>query len=193
MAHAWEDIENAIQRAVAQATGLASDSVIWKYQNFNQPDFDYATVDLGDLITIGQDFVKYSTDLTRPNGQEIKQRVVGLREVSLEIEVFTADRLGNESAKPILERARTALRLPSIKHALNVAGLSPFDLGAVHSLPYIPSVNFRGRAVCSIRCNVITPEVVEYCGYISRVRGTATWYTASGVTGGQAIFDSANG
>jgi hypothetical protein len=202
MAHVnqWEDIENYIQAAIAAATGYAIDQVIWKHQNYNAPETDYAVIELGDVIALGQDFVRYSTNLSRPAGQEIKQSILGTREVPLEIEVFSSSVIGNTSARSVLEKARTALRLPTIKYGLRKGGIAPFDLGTVNFIPHISNTGFRGRAVCSIRCYVVMPEVVEYCGYISRVRGTYRyWVGASGYSGGvsgytgtAAIFDTNN-
>lgn len=188
----WEDIENYIQGAMVKATGFTAEKVVWKYQNRNAPAMNYATIDLTSVITIGEDRVRYSQDLTRPNGQEIKQTITGQREVSLDLEIFSSTVTGSNSARALMEKTRTSLRLPAIKYSLRRGGIAPFDLGTVGYINDIPTVNFRGRAVCSIRCYVQMPEIVEYCGYIARVRGNLTAFSASGVTGGARIFDTNN-
>lgn len=196
----WEDIENYIHAAIVLATGYDSDQVIWKHQNYNAPEVDYATIALGDVIPIAQDFTTYETNLSRPAGQEIKQSVVGVREVPLELEAFSSSTLGNASARAVLEKARTGLRLPSVKYSLRKGGIAPFDLGSVAFIPEIRNTGFRGRAICTIRCYVVMPEVVEYCGYINRVVGTFRYwgvsgYNNSGVSGFSGytgIFDTSN-
>lgn len=204
MGHKWEEIENDIQAAMVLALGFPSDQVVWKHQNYNAPEMDYAAIALGDIIQVGQDIMTTSTNLSRPAGQEIKQKVFGLREVSLEVEVFASDAMGSSSARAVLEKAKTALRLPSIRYGLRRGGIAPFDPGPVNFIPDIYRAGFRGRAVCSIRCYVVMPEVVEYVGYISRVRGTMRYWTfasgysggvsgvASGYSGLTAIFDTNN-
>jgi hypothetical protein len=193
MPNDWQDIEDAVHDAIARASGLPPEQVVWKYQNRNSPELDFATIDLTNIVQVGEDRVRYTQDLTRPVGQEIKQKISGIRDVSLDLEVFTSNPRGNDSARAIMERTRSALRIPSIKYALRSTGIAPFDIGTVQYLYDIPSVSFRGRAVCSIRCYVSMPEVVEYCGYIERVRGfilTGPAFTGlSGITG---IFDTDN-
>lgn len=192
MANQWQDIEDAIHGAMVKATGYSATQVIWKYQNRNIPTGDYATINLGDVIQVGSDLVRYTQDLTRPNGQEIKQSITGLRRVSLDLEIFSDSPIGNTCARAIMEKARSSLRLPSIKYGLRNGGIAPFDLGTVGYIYDIPTVNFRGRAVCSIGCYITMPEVVEYCGYIARVRGNLTAFTSTGVTGAARIFDTDN-
>jgi hypothetical protein len=200
MGHRWEDIENYIHSALVLATGFGTDQVIWKHQNYNAPETNYATISLGDVISIGQDITVSTTNTSRPQGQEIEQSVFGFREVPLEIEVFSDAVTGSSGARAVLERARTSLRLPSIKYGLRKGGIAPFDIGTVGFIPEIYNAGFRGRAVCTVRCYVVMPRVVEYCGYISRIRGTITyWTTASGYSGGAsgstgyaAIFDTNN-
>jgi hypothetical protein len=191
MSITWEDIEDRIHEAVVRATGFADDRVVWKWQDADAPALDYATVDLGVPVAVGEDRIRYQTDLTRPQGQEVKQTIRGTREVALELEVFCSAPRGNNSAKAVMARTQMALRIPSIKHLLRLGGLSVFDLGVPGYVNDIPTVNFRGRATCSMRCYVVLPEVVEYCGYIARVRGTVRAQPAwTGVSGIARTFDT---
>lgn len=168
----WVDVENALQFAVARASGYTTDRVFWSYQNVNEPELDHIKIHLGGEKVVGIDRLHITQDLARPNGQEIKQEVQGVREVPFEIECFTADTLGDLAARRVLELTRTKLRLPDVRSRLRKAGVAPFDLGDVSYVPDIPSADFRGRAVCTVRCYVPVSDCIEYVGYIARVRGT---------------------
>lgn len=166
----WEDIENAAQKAVALASGYATDQVIWSYQNFNAPTLDYIVLTFGGDIQVGQDWIRITQDLTRTN-EEIKLDVNGVRETSLTVEVFTTDVYGNGAARRIAEQVRTKMLLDGIRHGMRKAGLTPFDSGPVQWVPDIPTANFRGRAVVDLRCYTPVQNCYEYVGYIARVRG----------------------
>ncbi len=182
----WVDIQDAMHAAIVRASGYPAASVVWAYQNVGERDLPYVKITFGGESALGVDRIESSTDLSRPNGQEIKQEVKGVREVPFDIEVFTQPTLGDEAARRVAERIRTRLRLDSIRDPLGRAGVTPFDPGPVGYVPDIPSANFRGRATCTIRCYVPVMDCLEYVGYIARVRGTifpVGWTGANGETG----------
>lgn len=166
----WTDIEDAVHRAICLASGYGSDQVIWSFQDRNAPELDYVVLTLGGEMQVGRDWTYIEQDLTRPAGQEIRINVSGVREVSLQVEVFTSDVYGDDAARRIAEVIRSRLRLDSVRHGLNKAGVSPFDSDPVQWLPDIPTARFRGRAVLNVRCYVPS-NVFEDVGYIARVRG----------------------
>lgn len=170
----WEDIENAMQSAIVKASRFDARNVLWSYQDSNQPADDYIVIRFGGETTIGIDRIATEQDLTRPNGQEMKQSVRGVREVPLEIEVFTTDTTGSDSARRVASLITSRLRLDSVRAPLQKAGISPFDPGPVKYIPDIPSVKFRGRAIVTVRCYVPVIDCDEYTGYIARVRGITT-------------------
>lgn len=168
----WEDVENAMQSAISRASGYAADRVFWSYQNVNEPRLDHITITFGGEMVIGIDRIRNSQDLTRPNGQEMKQEIEGVREVPFELSCFTSATSGDAAARRIVELTRTRLRLSDIRVPLKRAGITPFDPGPVHYIPDIPNTTFRGRATCTIRCYVPVTDCAEYTGYIARIRGT---------------------
>jgi hypothetical protein len=188
----WEDIESAMTDAVVTASGYPSGQVLWSYQNVTEPQLDFIVIHFGGERTLGVDRVCISTDLGRPNGQEIKQEIRGVREVPFTFTVYTSDRTGEAAARRVAEKIRTKLRLPSIRYSLRAVGLSPFDPGPVQYVPDVPSTDFRGRAICTVRCYIPVLDCIEYTGYIARVVGTFVALGAgplypSGYTG---TFDS---
>jgi len=182
----WADIEDATHKAICLASGYGSDQVIWSFQNKNAPTLDYIVLTFGGEIAVGQDWVRITQDLNRPAGQEIKLDIRGVREVPLQIEVFTSDVYGNDAARRVAEMVRTKLRLDGVRHGLRKAGLSPFDSDAVQWVPDIPTARFRGRAMTTVRCYVPVMDCYEYVGYIARVSGRIypTGYAAVSGTSG---------
>lgn len=168
---AWEDIEDAMHAAIVKASRLPAGQVAWSYQNVDEPQLDHITILFGGAIPLGIDRVHTSTDLTRPNGQEILQEVRGVREVPFTLTCFTSAVTGSTAAQRLAELTKTRLRLPDIRYPLRKVGLSPFDPGIVNYVPDIPSTKFRGRAVCTIRCYVPVADCNEYTSYIARVKG----------------------
>lgn len=191
----WVDVENAMQSVIKLTSGLGDESVTWGYQNKNEPELDHVVIQFGGAQAIGIDRILNSQDLSRPNGQEMMQQVIGVREVPFEFQCYTADVTGDDAAHRMAERIRTGFRLESVKATLRRVSLTVFDNSSpVNYLPYVPSASFRGRAVCTVRCYVPVMDCIEYVGYIARVRGTiypVGWQGISGASG--FTFDSNNG
>ncbi len=182
----WQDIEEAMQLAIVQASGYGKDSVVWSYQNKGERTMPYVRIHFGGETAIGMDWERLSTDLSRPRGQEIRQAIHGVREVPLTIEVFTAPVLGDQAARRVCERIRTKLWLESIRTRLRKAKVVPFDSTGVEYAPDIPSANFRGRALCTLRCYVPVQDCEEYVGYIANVNVGVfprNWTGLSGASG----------
>ena len=190
MAFRWEDIEDAIQRVVVRSSGLDADKVTWEYQSLNEPNNDHVTLNFGAMRAIGIDIVRSDEDLFRPNGQEIGQSIKGIREMTLEIECFSSATNSETAAKYIAELIRTNLRLETNIIELRKVKVAIFDTqGTINWIPDIPSVRFRGRAILSVRCYLPAPAVIEYVGYISRVRGTAIVSALNGPSGATGSFN----
>jgi hypothetical protein len=185
----WVDVQDAMHASIVQASGYPKDSVVWSYQNVGERDMPYVRIHFGgETMVDGLDWIKRTTDLTRPRGQEIKQEVQGVREVPLMFEVFTSETLGDTAARRVAERIRAKMLLESIRDRLARANVVAFGSSGVEYLPTIYGANFRGRAVCTLRCYVPVMDCYEYVGYIARVRGTVR--ATDGVTTYTRTFDS---
>lgn len=189
----WEDVEYAVQRAIVRASGYATEQVVWAFQDMDEPTLDHISLSLGGEMAVGIDRLHISENLSRPNGQEIRQEVQGTREVPLTVEVFTSSVIGELAARRVAELIRARLRLPDVRSIFRRAGVSPFDPGPVDWIPDIPNASFRGRARMIIRCYVPVMGADEYVGYIARVRGTIFPRGYVGPSGASGIaFDSAD-
>lgn len=170
-------IEDAIWEAVYVAAELPGDHVRWKYKNTNQPPDPYIDLGIGSSFNPGQDGLKATTDLTRPRGKEIELRVVGVRQIVLQMEAWTtptsSDAEEGEDAIALLEQVKTAMILPGFKERLRRVGAAVLDRSdPVNFVPSIVRANFRGRATFDCRVSVPPIPVREFVGYIERVSGT---------------------
>lgn len=193
----WTITADAVQAAIARAAQLATDRVVWKYQNVDAPAYDYVALGFGSLLSIGIDYLTLTYDASRAPGQEYEQRVNGNREVSLEVECYTSQTTPQSSPFPdkglndsmaVAERIRASLLLPTVRAKMASVGVSPFDPGPVRNLPTIASAGFRGRAQFSIRCYMPIIKIVEYVGYIQHFNGTVG--VSGGATGYSIPFSS---
>lgn len=182
----WEDVQDAVHEAITRASGYPAERVIWSYQSSNERSLAHVRINFGGESVVGQDRIKTTTDLTRPAGQEIKQEIIGVREVPLDVEVFTSDVVSANAARQVAAQIRSKIGLDTIRGVLKGANVSCFDSGPVSWVPDIPYGNFRGRALVTLRCYVPISDCEEYTGYIARVTGTVTisgFLVASGATG----------
>ncbi len=110
-------------------------------------------------------------------GSEIALTTAGVREVALQIEVFTAatvEAVGKATALSVLDKILGKLRLPTARGAFAAVGVVPFDPGPASYIPDLVSVGFRGRAVSDVRCRMPARAFAEYTTWIASTTVGAT-------------------
>lgn len=169
----WTAIEDAIRAWVKTGSGLADAKVIWADQTGARPAGPFVTIRIGDLLALGAvDEVEELTDLGRPAGQEVEQRVVGLREFPVSVQAFGPAVAGAGTAREYLSKVQTALALPSVRDALEAAGVSSFDQGVVRTVNELVGTKYEGRAILECRFYLLE-SVSEFSGYIETVEATS--------------------
>lgn len=168
----WTALRDAMHAGIVAASGLDASRVIWKFQQGGQPEVAYIAITVSGTSNPGQDGLLPSTDLDRPAGQEVELAVVGFRECTLGLEIFTPSVADDSDALALGERIRTKLRLPSVRDGLGAAGISPFDVGGVQYVPSVVNTTFRGRGLLDIRCYVPAEPLADFVGFIASVGGT---------------------
>ncbi len=170
-----------MQGAVASAAGLAGSSVIWKNQNATQPALPYIALSVSPSSNPGQDGIT-ATFVGGPDPLvDMRLDVIGIREITLSLEIFTASVDDDADALALGERIRSAFRLPSIMAKLAAQGVSPLEVGATGYLPAIVAVGFRGRGTLDVRCLAPAQAASDLIGYFNKVNGSTT---ISGGAGG---------
>jgi len=110
-------------------------------------------------------------------GGEVQLTLGGVREVALQLEVFSAATVEETARQTALSRCSqivARLRMPTARDALKAVAFVPFDPGPVQWLPSIVAAGFRGRATCDIRCRMPAEALREFVGYIAALDGTTT-------------------
>lgn len=165
----WATIQNGLQAWVKSATGFDDAHVIWADQSGPRPDAPFIDLRIGTTIPLGAiDELSDNTDLTRDPGSEVELRATCVQEFHLTVRCFTAATLDDSAATALLGRARLALTLPSIRDALETAGVTIFDRGEVQNVSVLKDVKFEGRAMLDVGCYTLE-AVSEFVGYIDEV------------------------
>jgi hypothetical protein len=143
----WTARENAIHVWVSQATGLAADRVLWAGRH-PVPNETWAQLTVDGIERFGRDWLQRTVE-----GDNVRYNARGLRSVTLQIQVFEGEELGETSCVALLEQVISALMLPSVAAALSTAGVG---VGAHTPVRYVPgrrNTAFEPRAVLEFTLN----------------------------------------
>lgn len=166
----WATLEDAVRTWVVAATGLAADRVYFSSQDLPISELaPRVSILLGDLVNIGQDSRDHDYDPSRPAGQEIEITAKGMRELVVDLQAFAPLTVGGgTTARSLLSTAQAVLSLPSIRDALNAAGLGVLEQGNVQRIPQPKNATTEDRATLSVRF-AVSQSVSERTGYIETV------------------------
>ncbi len=177
----WTAIEDGVRSWVKYASGMSDGQIIFSEQanegasGAARPSgMPFLTIRMGDISPLGAvDEVEELTDLNRPAGMEIEERVGGMREFSVSIQAFTGAATNTlNAARALLSRVQTGLTLPSVAGVFNALNISCFDRGHVQNISALLGNRFEGRA--SLECRFYVRETIsEYTGYIKTVQKTS--------------------
>ena len=127
------------------------------------------SIRLGDLVHIGQDAVDHNFDPSRPAGEEIEVVAKGMRTLAVDLQSFAPTTVGaGTTARSVLAAAQAALSLPSVRNALNAAGLGLLEQGTVQRIPSNALSQVEDRATLPVRF-AVSQSVSERTGYIETV------------------------
>jgi hypothetical protein len=172
-------LEDAIRVWLTTGSGLAAGQVYLLDQDLRRTE---TTARIGFRLGDGRALEgtpELQTDYNagRPAGQEVQYTAHTPRELVVSVQAFApvpADGASSISpARNLLEDCRAALGLPSVRDALNAAGLGVMDAGNVQRIPKVTGATFEDRAVLDVRFN-LTVTATEKTGYIASVAGQVT-------------------
>lgn len=183
----YDAAQEAIRDAVVEGTGLDDDQVIWAfdaYQGGERPAGErFVTLMLGPSTSLGVPGYTTDIDLTRALGTEVELKSTVVQRFRLYLQCFGGTVIGSASAMATLERFRNRLGLPSVRDLFSAGGISPFDSGSVSHIPHIEGTKFESRATLEVQCYIDASES-DFCGFISRVLATGTFYRTYGEADG---------
>lgn len=164
-------IEDALFSWVRGTSGYAAADVLWTDYEQPRPSGAYLALRLSNMRSIGQDWyeVADSDDPTPAVGEEIVTTVWGKRAATLTLQAIAGDATGAASSSEVLETVRTRSRLPSVRTALNLAGVGIATFGPVQTVSGTLSASaFEPRAIMAVELN-LTATAAEFSTFIETV------------------------
>jgi hypothetical protein len=166
-----EDFENAVHRWFSDATGLET---IWRRQSVYQPEYPFGSL----LVSNGPAPAapgweeRYSTDLDRPAGKEIEIEVVMPCQITVSCQTYVGKPDASnpsENAINYMNKAQSALMLPSVLAALRAENISVVRPGPVQNIGLLVEDAFESRANMDVVFGA-SLSLAELTGYIAKVQ-----------------------
>lgn len=117
-----------------------------------------AMIDWLGASSIGVDDVAWEDD-DEDNPEAVTATVIGAREDTLQVSVWSDDQTPSKTARAFLDQLRTRLRLPSSKETLRALGLATVEIFRVIPLGTVEGGRDMANAVLDIRFAYATVEV----------------------------------
>jgi hypothetical protein len=153
---AWTTVETALHAWIVASSGLAANHVIWAQQNGPRPDGAFITMRLTTVRSVGKDWLE-----AIETAGLVTMRARGIRQGILSIQCFGGAAVGSAGSTQILDLVVSKSTLPSIRDALQLAGIGLAKLGAVLSTDgVINTTVFEPRATLEARF-FLSQEVTE--------------------------------
>jgi hypothetical protein len=166
----WSAIENALFAWVQTASGLASSGILWAEQStdVNRPTGQHVSIKIGTDTPLGSAPEKRHTFVGSPVEQEVEIQVIEFRELIVSIQAFGGLTTTGTSARALAAKIQTSLGLPSVRAALDVAGLSCFDRGKIEHVSEVLDADYEARALFDARF-YLADDVTERVTYVQHV------------------------
>ena len=172
---AWDAIEDAVRAWVVATAGIDADSIYFADQDL--PFSEVApriSIRIGDGNRVGQAALQHDFDAGRPLGEEVEFKAQQMLEVVVDLQAFAPTTTGSGmTARRFLASVLAGLALPSVRDALNAAGLGVLEEGSIQRVPQVRSAAHEDRAVASVRM-LVKQEATERTGYIEEVETSGT-------------------
>jgi hypothetical protein len=166
-----ETFEDAVHNWFWTATGLQT---IWRRQSGPQPGYPFASLMLAsppNPAAPGWE-ERYSTDLGRAPGEEVEVEVVVPCQITVSCQAYVGrpDASNpNENAIYYMNKAQSALMLPSIQSALREKNIAVVRPGPVQNLGLLVEDAFESRANMDVVFGA-SLSLSDFVGFIERVQ-----------------------
>lgn len=171
----WEVIEGAIYDWVVALTGCEA---IYSDQNVPQPAYPYMDLKRSSVIRLGgPPEQRFSTDLTRPNGQEIELLTTSPVEFTLTVQAHIDEESGANkpdlNAVKLLSKLQASLGQQSVRDDLSDAGLSIVEELQIVDLSISENGRWINRAAMDVRLRTAS-VITDRTGFIEKVEVEST-------------------
>lgn len=175
-------VKDAVHLWFSGQTGLTT---VWADQDAPQVGYPFAMINMiaGPTKVGGQDEIRNKTDLGQPNGQEIQQNIVGLREFTISCQVFNRPSgedslLHDELAEHHLSIAQSSLDLPSVQSQLRESNVGIIGDEGITNINEVIEDSWVSRANMDVRFYTVS-EISERTGFIEKTKDTEGTFEGS--------------
>lgn len=171
----WSTIEDAVRAWVVAGSGLDEQMIFFADQDLPISELaPRVSIRVGDGARVGQSALTHEFDAGQPLGQEVMFTTKQMLEVTVDLQSFAPTTTGaGSTARSIMHAVLASLSLPSVREALNAAGLGVLEEGSVQRVPQPRSAVYEDRATAAVRL-LVQQEATESIGYIADVEVSGT-------------------
>src|SRR5262245_32909566 len=130
----WPGLQITLEHVFESATGI---SFVWDDEPMKAMQKPYGILSLRQSMSIGRDYSRYTF---RDSDTSID--IIGHRELTINVQIFSRQARGDRSARELIERARLCLANPVYRDELRSAGLIFVENHSVVDLNF----SFQNRA-----------------------------------------------
>jgi hypothetical protein len=148
----WPGLQITLEHVFTSATGIP---FVWSDEPAKVMQKPYGVLSLGQSLSVGRDFARYTF-----RDSDSATDVLGHRELTINIQVFSRQARGENSARSLIEKARFSLANPAYRDELRSAGLVFVENHPVTSLDFTFQNRAENRATFDVVFRLVLQEKI---------------------------------
>lgn len=148
----WPGLQITLEHVFESATGIP---FVWDDEPVKVMKKPYGVLALGQSITVGRDSSRYTF---RDSDTSID--IVGHRELTINVQIFSRQARGEYSARALIERARLCLANPVYRDELRSAGLVFVENHPIADLDFTFQNRAENRSAFDVVFRLVLQEQV---------------------------------
>lgn len=146
----WPGLQITLEHVFESATGIP---FVWDDEPTKVMQKPYGVLALGQSITVGRDYSRYTF---RDSDTSID--IVGHRELTINVQIFSRQARGERSARALIEKARLCLANPMYRDELRSAGLVFVENHPVADLDFTFQNRVENRSAFDVVFRLVLQE-----------------------------------
>jgi len=148
----WPGLQITLEHVFKSATGLP---FVWSDEPVKIMQKPYGVLSLGQSVSVGRDSSRYTF-----HDSDSVLDMVGHRELTITVQVFSRQARGEHSARALIEKARLSLANPVYRDELRSAGLVFVENHPVTNLDFTFQNRAENRATFDVVFRLILQEKI---------------------------------
>lgn len=146
----WPALQITLEHVFESATGIP---FIWEDEPTRLMQKPFGVLSLGQSISVGRDSARYTF-----RDSDTSVDIIGYRELTINIQIFSRQARGEKSARSLIEKARLCLANPVYRDELRSAGLVFVENHPVTSLDFTFQNRAENRATFDVVFRLVLQE-----------------------------------